>query len=232
MVLNYTLVENLLTAAPNDMMAQPVNVQTYTMDDIAKRILAKNPGLGLSQIIAVLEEYTEETCRIIEEAGGINTELFNAYPSMPGVYSSATDSFDSKRHRVKTNLTPGTRMRRATSAVKTQKVQMADTIPFILEVHDVLSDTFNELLTPGGVVQVRGGRLKLAVSNPDNGIFLVDEQGQAVKLPNIVENKPARLIAIINANQYFRSCLSYFFLVSLLILAIIIHASAFSVFLS
>jgi hypothetical protein len=91
-------------------------------------------------------------------------------------------------------------MRRATSAVKTQKVQVADTIPFILEVHDALSNTTNELLTPGSVVQVRGGRLKLAAANPDNGIFLIDEQGQTIKLSNIVENKPARLIAMLPAN--------------------------------
>jgi hypothetical protein len=197
MVLNYTLVDNLLTAALNDYMAQPVNVLSYGMPDIARRILAKNPGLGLSQINAVLEEFAGETCRIIEEGGGINTPLFNAQPSMPGVYHSATDSYDPKRHRIKTNLTPGTRMRKATAAIKTQKVQVADPAPFILEVYDILSESANELLTPSSVIQVRGGRLKLAAANPANGIFLIDEQGQALKLVNMVENKPARLIAML-----------------------------------
>jgi hypothetical protein len=50
------------------------------------------------------------------------------------------------------------------------------------------------------VLQIRGGRLKLATENPDNGIFLIDEQAQTVKLATIVENKPARLIAMIPAN--------------------------------
>jgi hypothetical protein len=196
MTLNYTLVENLLTAAANDYMAQPVNVRTFGTDDIAQRILAKNPGLGLSQIMAVLKEFTEETCRIIEEGGAINTPLFNSRPGMQGVYHGATDAYDPRRHRIKTNLLPGVRMRKATAAIKTQKVQTADPVPFILEVHDLLSATTNDLLTPGSVVQVRGGRLKLAAS-PDNGLFLIDEQGQATKLANIVENKPARLIAML-----------------------------------
>ena len=35
---------------------------------------------------------------------------------------------------------------------------------------------------------------------PENGIFLTDDQGQTRKMPNIVENKPARLIVMIPAD--------------------------------
>jgi hypothetical protein len=50
------------------------------------------------------------------------------------------------------------------------------------------------------VIQLRGGRLKLLTADDKNGIFLVDEQGTEFKITVIVENKPARLIAVMPAD--------------------------------
>ena len=200
MTLDFSLSENLMTPDPNDMMAQTANVTSYGINDIFRRILARNPGLGLSQLKASLDEVVDECCRITEEGGAFTTELVNAQPSIAGVFNGAADTFDPKRHRVKTNLTAGTRLKKATAEVKTRKVQTAEPLPFIIEIHDVLSNSVNEQITPGGVIQIRGGRLKLAETNPENGVFLTDEQGQTVKMPNIVENKPARLIVMIPAD--------------------------------
>ena len=198
-MLNIALIENLLTPAPNDMMAQTVNVRTYGISEIIQRILARNPGLGSSQLNASFEELFNEVSAIIEDGGAVNTPIFNTQPSVAGVFDSATDNFDSRRHRVKTNITPGALLKKATAAVKVQKQQAPDPAPFILEVHDVLSNTVNDLITPAGVIQIRGGRLKMATENPANGIFLIDEQARETRLTDIVENKPARLIAMLPA---------------------------------
>jgi len=199
MTVDYSLSENHLTAAPNDMTAQTVNVRSFGLDAIVQRIMARNPGLGAPQVNASIEEFFAEVCSIVAEGGGINTPLFNTQPSIAGVFHGAADTFDPKRHSVRTNLTQGTQLRRATAAIKTRKVQTADPLPFILEVYDVLSDSANEAITPGGVIQIRGGRLRLATENPENGVFLVNEKNEAVKLPVIVENKPSRLIAMVPA---------------------------------
>jgi hypothetical protein len=186
-----------LTLSPNDFSAQPVHVRSFGTGEIVRRILARNPGLSEAQINAALDEFIREACLIIEDGGAINTPLLNTQPSIAGVFHGAADTFDPRRHRVKTNISQGTAMRRATTAIKTQKVQTAEPIPYILEVHDVLSDTVNELLTPGGVLQIRGGRLKMMPDNPDNGIFLTDDTGMVIKMPVVIENKPARLIVMI-----------------------------------
>jgi hypothetical protein len=73
-------------------------------------------------------------------------------------------------------------------------------MPHILEVKDITSDTVNELITPGGVIQLRGGRLKFFPDVENNGIFLINEQGGEIKFSTVVENKPARLIAVLPAN--------------------------------
>ena len=198
--MQYTLVENLFTSAPNDFTAQPVNVRSYDDAEIMKRILARNTGLTQAQLKSSFDEIVKEICLIIEDDGAINSSLFKAYPSMAGVYHGSADVFDPKRHRVKMNLTAGAAIRKAVENIKLQKSQTADILPFITELTDVMSETVNDQITPGGVIEIRGGRLKLATENPDNGVFLIDEAGQAVKLPKVMENKPARLIAIMPAD--------------------------------
>jgi hypothetical protein len=70
-----------------------------------------------------------------------------------------------------------------------------------------MSDTVNDVITPGGVVQLRGGKLKFLADQPDNGIFLLGENETEFKVLTIVENKPARLIAVLPADlpkgEYF-----------------------------
>jgi hypothetical protein len=147
-MLSYSLQDNLLTPAPGDYHALPVNFRVYLPGEVTQRILAKNPGMGLSQINAVIELFIDEVCSIVEDGGAVNTPLFNTQPSIAGTFNGAADSFDGKRHRVKTNLTAGTRLQKATAGIKTQKVQTAEPLPYILEVQDVLSNTVNEMLTP------------------------------------------------------------------------------------
>jgi hypothetical protein len=195
-MLQYTLVENLLTPAPNDFTAQPVNVRSHTLQEIFKRIDDRDTGLTYAQISAAVNEFIEEVYIITENGETVNTPLFNTLWSMPGIVEGAADPVDTKKHPAKINLYPGTGLREAARKVKTEKVLVPEPAPHILEVKDVVGGTVNENLTPGGVIQLRGGRLKFLPAEQNNGIFLVGEQGEEIKLSVIVENKPARLIAV------------------------------------
>jgi hypothetical protein len=129
----------------------------------------------------------------------VNTPLFNTYPGIPGVFESAADTYDPKRHKCRVNISAGTLLNAAVQKIKTEKVVVPDPQPYIIEVRDIVSDTVNETLTPGGVLQLRGSRLKFLTEQEDNGIFLINESGVAAKLSVIVENKPARLMAMLPA---------------------------------
>jgi hypothetical protein len=196
-MLYYNLIENLLTAIEGDYLAQPVNVRSYTLPEILQRITARYTGLTPTQISAAVAEFFTEIAMITEEGDTVNTPYINSQMSMPGVYKGAMDSYDPKRHSVKLNVNPGTVLRDAARKIKTEKVTVAESLPHILEVKDVMSDTVNDLITPGGVVQLRGGKLRFLTDQPDNGIFLIHENGTEFKLVTIVENKPARLIAVL-----------------------------------
>ena len=199
-MLQFSLSENLLTSNPNDFIAVPENVRVHSFDDILKRINNRYTGLTPTQLLAAAKEFFEEICLVVEEGDGVNTPIVNIYPGMAGVYNGAADNFDPKRHRCRANLTAGTQLNVAVKKIKTEKIVVPDALPYILEVNDIVSGVVNDTLTPGGVIQMRGSKLKLVPSLPDDGIYLTEENGAVVKLEILVENKPARLMAMMPAD--------------------------------
>jgi hypothetical protein len=197
----------MLTIAPDDFMAQVTNVLSHGEAEIVARMLKKGAGLTRSDIFSVTDMYTETVCEIIAEGGAVVTPLFNAFPSIPGVFKGIDDPFDLKRHGVRINLTAGKSTREAVKLIKTRRVHVANPQPLIVAVKDTLSGSTNDIITPGGVIQVLGSRLKVDEENILNGVFLIDEYGTETKLPVIVENKPARIIVMLPvtlaAGNYF-----------------------------
>ena len=207
-MLDYTLIENLLTPTPDDYMAQTANVRSYTNEEIADRILKTGAGLTKSDILSVLQAQNEVICDIIAEGDAVNTPLFNTQPSISGVFTSASDSFDPSRHRVKINLSAGKALREAITKVRTKKVTVADATPIINEVKDMVTGSVNDQLTKNTVVQITGGRLKFLPEEADNGVFLINaDHGAGGRLDVILENKPARLMVMtpqsIPAGNYY-----------------------------
>jgi hypothetical protein len=117
------------------------------------------------------------------------------------VFDGAADTFDATRHKTHINIHAGLALREAVKLIKPTKVQVPEPIPYITEVRDVSSGTVNEVLTLGGIIQLRGSRLKFLADVDTNGIFLLPEDGGETKLVVVAENKPGRLMAQIPADQ-------------------------------
>ena len=199
-MLKYALRENLLTPEPNDYMAQVTDSQSYNLEKIIDKMIERGSTLTKADITATMQIYSETICSLLEEGFQINTPLINTSMSISGVFDGATDSFDSSRHNVNINITPGTKLKETLSKVKTQKVEATSTDPFVTEVKDIVSGKVNESLTKGGILQAVGARLKFDNSDEAQGVFLVPETGSAVRCGVVAENKPARVMAMIPAD--------------------------------
>ena len=199
-MLKYSLRENLLTAAPDDFMAQVQDVRSYTLDEIIDLMMEKGSTLTKADVKAVLQIYGEVVSTIIKDGSSVNTPLMNTAMSISGVFNGANDAFDKKRHTVNLNITAGTALKAALGKIKCEKTGTTSTDPYISEVKDIVSGAVNAELTKGGVVQVTGSRLKFDAKDAAQGIFFVPETGAPVRAAVIAENKPARLMAIIPAD--------------------------------
>jgi hypothetical protein len=198
-MLDYYLTENLLTPSQDDYMAHVTNVRYYTIDEIIDLILKSGAGLTHSDVLSVWQAQKDTISSIVAAGDGIDTELMIIHPSVQGVFHGANDSYDPVRHHIRTNLQRGTVLRDAAAKIKTRKVQVTDPIPTLQQVVDMVNNTVNDTLSRDSVMEIIGSRLKLLLEDSGNGIFMipVDDPNDERQLPNVIENKPARLMAMI-----------------------------------
>ena len=197
MSLNYALLENLLTAAPNDYMAQVQNVKSHDQESVVSRMLERGSTITKTDIIAVLEMFFDEVSKITREGETVNLPIFNTRLSVSGVFTGATDSYDSSRHAVNVNVNATKMLTEALRTVKTQKVATKEIQPMVLEVKDSITQSVNENITSGGVVEITGSMLKIEGDNRQVGVSFVDDNSQSFPVTTLVDNKPARLIVIV-----------------------------------
>ena len=189
-MLKYCLRENLLTAKPDDYMAQVTDSRVFTLDDIIDRMVKRGTTVTRTDLTALMQLYTEE-------GGALNTPLINTAFSITGVFDGADDSFDSKRHSINLNINAGTALKDALAKVKAEKTETASTDPYIAAVTDKITGTTDSVKI-GSVMEILGSRLKFDPSDAEQGVFAVSGS-KTVRCESVVENKPARLIVLLAA---------------------------------
>ena len=198
-MLSYSLVENNLTDRPDDYSAQTHAMASFDKEAIITRMLQRGTSLTRTDILAVLNAFEETVVDLHLEGCTITHPLLNTSFSISGVFESPLDSFDGNRHKLNINLTKGVLLREAEKNVKFEKTNAVAPQPQIQEVKDSVSGRVNERLTAGGVVEMRGYNLKIDGDDATCGLWFVAGNGQETKAMTIIENKPARIIAMIPA---------------------------------
>ncbi|MDR1985534.1 MAG: DUF4469 domain-containing protein [Treponema sp.] len=198
-MLEYTLEDNELTEKPGDLRAQVINVSSYTQNDLVDRILKIGAGLTRSDVVSVLEAEKQVIADLVAEGSAVNTDLFNAFPSISGVFDSPDAPFDHAKHKVNIKLNPGIALRSAVSSVKTKRVAATLTGTVITAVIDLKTGAVNAALTPGRDAKITGMKLKIAGTKPEAGLYFVSSTGSETKVDpsDIVVNNPSELIAVI-----------------------------------
>lgn len=202
-MLKYILVDNPLTKdRTDDYSAQPVVSKTYGRDEIIDLMLRKGTLVTKTDAVAVMNNLEEVIVDIIKEGSTVNLPVFNTSFSISGVFDGPMDAFDPSRHKLNVNLTKGTLLRDAEKEVRLTKTEGIAPAPTIVEIKDVVSGSINDVLTPGGVIQLWGSGLKIDRTEEGAeaiGLWFVPESGAPVKSEVLVVNKPSTLIAMVPA---------------------------------
>jgi hypothetical protein len=195
--MDYFLTDNHLTSDPDDQMAIPTNIRSYSDDQIIDRIMLRGTTLTRPDLLAAIRAYQEEHGYIVEEGNGFNTGLITAGPDIVGKFNGVTDSFDHSRHKIRYSVNFSRTIQEKVAKVKMNKVQAPNTGPIITGIRDGVSGLTDGTLTAGGVLDISGSRLKVFPDLPDDGVYFVVSGGGEYKASTLVENKPARLIVML-----------------------------------
>lgn len=193
--MDYYLTDNPLTPNPTDLRAVLLTKGTKTQQDIIKGIVKANVGLSESELLAVFEAEKKVIGEFLEDGYSINTDLFTMSPSMRGVFYDVRETYTEGRHKLRLNMLPGGTLREALKRIVLRKVAPSNTAPLLSALEDVSSNTTNEQLTPGKAVRIFGDKLGFDVQDPTQGVFFINERGQAVRADEYIDASPKKIYA-------------------------------------
>lgn len=196
-MLKYSLRKSNITEHADDFVAQPHPKRNYDKEAIIERMLQRGSLLTRTDILAVLNEYEETIADIVEEGNTASTPLFNTSFSISGVFDGVMDTFASSKHKLNVNLQKGTLLRKREAKVPLMKTNTTLPQPSITKVKDSTTGSINQLLTPGGVVELHGVDIKVVGDHAACGLWFVPVTGEAVKSTVLILNKPSILIVIV-----------------------------------
>ena len=198
MPIKYVLQENNLTSDPDDYMARVRPVGTAEMETIIERMIQQGSTVTRADIVSVLEDYYTAIENMLLEGMNVTTPLANFSLSIKGVFNGADDRFDPARHQLSASVTAGTRLRKTlrerAELVKEEAIQPA---PNPVDYIDLNSGERNGPLTPGGMGQIIGHRLKFDPADPQQGIFFIAADGTETRVAIVGKNKPGELLFLV-----------------------------------
>jgi hypothetical protein len=200
MPINYVLFENNLTSDPDDYMALVQPTGTADLEAVIERMIQQGSTVVKADILSVLEDYHSAIENMVLEGMNVNTPSANFGASVKGVFEGQADGFDPSRHQLTATVSPGKRFRKAIKERgQATKQEAVKPMPNLLEYTDLNSGERNSVLTPGGMGQVVGHRLKFDPADANQGVFFVAEGGGATKVDVVGRNKPGDLMFTVPA---------------------------------
>lgn len=194
MAIKYYLQPNPITPDPNDQSARVISNQVHDLESITKEMLKRGSTVTEADILAVLKVFFEVVADEVAEGNNVNLPLVNIKPSVNGVFTSATDSFDASRHIKKASITAGILLNQKMSSATVEKTTQALTAPVLIEFMDINSQNTNAIVTSGGIGQITGEELKFNPDNAAEGIYFVAADGSAIKVTVIASRTEGKLV--------------------------------------
>ena len=181
-MLHYYLYENPFTPDdPESRLARPVDVTLNSREDLIDEITAPGSILKPTETNAVIDRYWQCIIEYLREGEAYADEYIRTRFGISGRFQDDDDQFDPDRHEVLIKLVPKGTVTGIAGDISLRKLDKGGVGPEIEEVNDWASDTSDNILTPGDVLEVTGNSLKIYDNHEEEGVFLVHQSGGGEK---------------------------------------------------
>jgi hypothetical protein len=197
------LYPNYLKDVEGTYIARVEHETVLTIHDLAASLKNRAGFTGnVTDLIDYVEQLIAEIIYQLCDGYAVNIGILTIYPHVGGTWEHTNEVSDREKHPITFGVRISARLNRMTEAITLECDGIVDNPAYIDEVADVLSGTTNETLTPGGVVVIKGQRIKIEGTKPGVGLQIVgttkDAQPySAVIAPPYVENKASKIIAVL-----------------------------------
>ncbi len=199
MPIRYVLLKNALSDDPDDYAARVISYDSVGLEEVIERMVQQGSTVTRADIVSVLEDFYTAIEGLLLNGVNVNTPLANFRLTIRGTFHGVGDSFDPDRHWLRVAITAGRRLRQA---IRRKGRPVKDEMPprfrpYPVTYTDLNSGERNHTLTPGGMGQIEGYRLKFDADDPLQGIFFIAEDGTETRVRVMGENWPGKLLFLI-----------------------------------
>ena len=202
------LYENFLTDNPNDYSAKVISERTLNIAEICRMAVGRGGAPSTAEAMEhnVLLFFKEMSYQLMD-GYSVNTGYFTANAQVRGVFDSRNETFNPGKHSILFRFNQGDLLRKEIPNVKVQIMGVGESGIVISHVVDSKTGSVNDLITSGGTLKIKGGKLKIAGENPQVGVSFEDEAGGSVRVDerDLIVNKPSELIVhipVLPAGRY------------------------------
>ncbi len=198
MAIRYILIPNALTANPDDFSARVLTNNVLEMEEIIDAIVGMGSTVTRADILSVISDLTTAIGKALLAGNRVSLPFGQFALSIQGVFDDLDEVFDPSKHQLTIIVRPGAPLRKM---VRTQaeliKEDRAEPRPFPIVYVDLNTNARNSVLTPGGMGQVEGHRLRFDPADPEQGIFFIAEDGTETRVEVVGLNQDGRLMFLI-----------------------------------
>ena len=199
------LYDNPLTDRPDDRYGRVINIASINEDTLIQRAIAGGFNGNADSMKAAYNSMKQEALKAIVRGEIVNFGLGHLMLDVEGVFTGDAPVWKPEIHKLVSNIVASKELRETLKETPVKVIGMAPEQAVIASVTDVVSKEVNKILTPGGMANLRGNRIKIAGDKPGIGLFFTNQDTQeVVQVPDtsIGMNDPSKLMFIIPTDLY------------------------------
>lgn len=194
------LYDLLITERKGDRFGRVVTGKSLNEDDLVKMAVSRRTDLNAATLKAAFEILKQIAIEEVCNGSSVTFGLGHFGLKVNGVFTGDNAQWDSSRHRLAVRFVPGVELRKILESTSVGVRGTAASGTMINSVTDVTSGKVNNMLTPGGGVNLTGTRIRIEGGHPSVGLRLVNmETLEETRIPpgSILANKPSNLTFIV-----------------------------------
>lgn len=195
------LYKNCLNSDAENFVAHVDQERTLNVKDICESAIERGgANISASTLEHCANVFLREMGYLLCDGFPVNTGYFRAGIDIRGVFDNPAEKFVANKHSVYFNFKQGNLLRNKIANVHVDVLGVAQKSCYVDKVVDVKTGSVNDSITIGRNLQIFGAKIKIAGSNPDVGIYFVNQStNQIIKVDDsdIVVNLPSQLYIVV-----------------------------------
>ncbi|MDR3308742.1 MAG: DUF4469 domain-containing protein [Tannerella sp.] len=194
------LYDNPLTERTDDRYGRVVNIASITEDKLIERAIENGFNGNAASMKACCEALKHEAIKGVVRGELVTYGMAHFAINVEGVFIGDAPQWDPKINKLVARVTAVKELRETLKSAPVRVLGMAPDTSVIASITDITTGSVNDVITPGGIANLKGSRIKVAGDASGVGLWIIEKDTQKTTqvMPNAMgTNDPSKISFVI-----------------------------------